>query len=134
MVRDCVGEADREGAGTVGIAWITRMALLREQIGRGGVDRAVAGVWAEISEGRRRALHGQQIAGTSFHGEQIRRGMAAPAFHGEQSAGMAWLRRCAWRFWSGVGLPWRAERGDGMAARVCVEVLEWRRPSMESRA
>jgi hypothetical protein len=40
------------------------------------------GVGAEISEGRRRALHGQQIVGTAFHGEQIGRGMAAPAFHG----------------------------------------------------
>jgi hypothetical protein len=44
------------------------MAYVGEQIGRGGVDRAVAGVGAEISEGRRRALHGQQIAGTAFHG------------------------------------------------------------------
>jgi hypothetical protein len=81
------------------------MVYVGEQIGHGGVDRAVAGVGRRFRKACGRALHGQQIAGMAFHGEQIGRGMAAPAFHGEQSAGMAWLRGCAWRFRSAAGLP-----------------------------
>lgn len=75
---DCVGEADREGAGTVGIAWITRMTLLGEQIGRGGVDRAVAGL------GRRFRKDGAVLS-------MDNRSWGRPSM--ESKSGVGWRRR-----------------------------------------